>query len=652
MPLLNSIPSNVCELNVTMGMPMNYNPVFNLFDCLFTLHETSFRLKNIGTNQIRVFHYHSILKIINNPYITTLYINLNPEKHTGVINIKTQEILNSNKALFTLDELEALFFGQVEFFNSIKPVFKTWHKPGDALQCFNNILNVLKDTFIQNKNTNEDNEIFHEKIELEYIFNYSLIIKRINTLLDDYDIVNSIPTLRKIFNQITSVMNIPFFGEPLRGVQIMGMLETRTLDFENIILLSANEGLIPSGKNTNSFIPFDIKKEFNIPTYKDKDAVFAYHFYRLLQRCQNITLLYNTESDQLGSGDKSRFITQLIHELPKYNPNITIEEKLLSVPPVKDTVDFSINIPKTGDVINKVKEVAVSGFSPTSLNSYINCKLQFYFKEIIGLKETEEVEETIDAATLGTVIHDVLQNIYTPYINKKFSADSINQMLKQVEQKTMLAFKVIYKDGDVRYGKNLLISKVANTILKNFLRSESELLKKIEKENGSMFIKLLEEPMETNITLKTTNETIDVKLKGNVDRIDVINNTYRIIDYKTGRTEAKELKLIDWESLIHDRQYSKSFQLLIYAYLFHKKYPEIDFTSRYEITSGIYSLRQISSGLMSVATPDRDNSVIFQKTEDYIKTMLCEMFDKDIPFSQTEELNNCHYCSFVSICNR
>ena len=190
-----------------------------------------------------------------------------------------------------------------------------------------------------------------------------------------------------VVQQIVQSVSIPFYGEPLKGVQVMGMLETRTLDFDKIILMSANEGLLPSARSANTFIPYDIKREFKIPTHRDKDAVFAYHFYRLLQRTKEAYIIYNTESDQLGGGDKSRFITQIIHELPKYNPKIKITEQILSVPPVKDETDYSITIEKTEDILKRIKEKAKSGFSASSLNSYRNCSLRFYFQQIADLPQ-------------------------------------------------------------------------------------------------------------------------------------------------------------------------------------------------------------------------------------------------------------------------
>ena len=192
----------------------------------------------------------------------------------------------------------------------------------------------------------------------------------------------------------------------------MGMLETRTLDFENLIILSCNEDLLPSSKINASFIPFDLKRSFDLPTYRHKDSVYAYHFYRLIQRARNIWILYNTEPDQLGGGDRSRFLRQITNELPKYNPKITISETILATRPDKRASSPVIEISKTGKTVTLLEEKAVKGFSATSLNAYRNCPLKYYYSEIARIKEPEDVDDTIDPAVLGKAVHEALNNLY------------------------------------------------------------------------------------------------------------------------------------------------------------------------------------------------------------------------------------------------
>ncbi|MCK5839550.1 MAG: PD-(D/E)XK nuclease family protein, partial [Bacteroidales bacterium] len=379
---------------------------------------------------------------------------------------------------------------------------------------------------------------------------------------------DTVSNLRSIYKQVVGASSIPFYGEPLKGLQVMGMLETRTLDFENIILLSVNDDIIPSGRSMNSFIPFDVKWEFKLPTYRDRNAIFAYHFYRLLQHGKRIFLLYNTESDSLGGGEKSRFITQLLHELPIYNPEIKITEKLFHLLPQKESRDFTITIEKDDQIIEMLLEKAEKGLSPSSLNVYRNCSLQFYFQYIARLRDIDEVEETIEAATLGTVVHEVMRELYYPYIDNVLTPEMVTKMISEVASITDKAFKQHYKGGDLQHGKNLLIVNVARRIITNYLKKEILFLESIGKKGNLLTIIHLEEPLDTIFSVDIGDSKIEVKIKGTTDRIDKQADVYRVIDYKTGSVKPGDLKIKEWESMESDPRSDKSFQVLTYAYLF------------------------------------------------------------------------------------
>jgi RecB family exonuclease len=396
----------------------------------------------------------------------------------------------------------------------------------------------------------------------------------------------------------------------------------------------------------NSFIPFELKRHFGLPTYSDKDAIFAYHFYRLLQRASTIYLLYNTESDAMGSGEKSRFLTQLIYELPKVNPNVTITEQLVNIPVKPQNNSDDIIIQKTPEIMERLTNRAISGFSPSSLNIYRNCSLQFYFNSIAGLKENEEVEETIGADVLGNVIHDVLEKMYSPFIDKKISADDVKELKKHIEEFTMNAFDEYYERSEISYGKNLLTLKVALRFVANFLDSEIKTIAANDKNGQPTIIKALEQKLAAEISIG--NEKVNVK--GTADRIDSVGPFTRIIDYKTGLAANNELKFDDWDEIRTDANLSKSFQLLMYAWLYHKMNPQIS----ENILSGIITFRELSAGLKTVkvqGTEDLNKDVLLN-FEEQLKILLAEIMDEKMPFVQAAEVSNCEYCSFVGICNR
>jgi CRISPR/Cas system-associated exonuclease Cas4 (RecB family) len=531
---------------------------------------------------------------------------------------------------------------QLQAWEIIKPIFDHWNEPNDAIVCMNYVVEILKNGIIAQHEKNAENKT---SLELEYLFAYTKISKRIQSLMIDYNhSIDSIKTLRGIINLIVRSTTLPFYGEPLMGLQVMGMLETRTLDFENVILLSCNEDILPSAKTVNSFIPFELKRYFGLPTYSDKDAIFSYHFYRLLQRAKNIYLLYNTESDALGGGEKSRFVTQLLYEIPKVNPNVTITEQLVNIPIISENSN-EITILKTPEIMERLNGMADFGISPSSLNRYRNCSLQFYFHAIAKLKEVDEVEETIGADTLGTVIHEVLERLFTPFVGKNVKEENIRAMQPQVEALTTECFEKHYNKNELSFGKNLLTYKVAIKFISNFLDAEIATIKKATKENKPLHIKALEQELTTEITIGRK-----IKISGKADRIDSLGSTIRIIDYKTGKAEDKELKFEDWDMLEQDSNLAKSFQLLTYAYLYQKMNPTI----KDNITSGILTFRELSRGLKTVSIHKNEllDADLLQEFENQLKKILITLFDESTPFIQTVEVSNCEYCSFKGICNR
>lgn len=640
-PVLHSLPDNLEEINVTMGYPLKNTPVAGYFDLVFSLHENALKLSK---GKIPYSYYYTdVIKLLSHPY-SALALSGNQKNHT--INPIIQTIQKRNIVFLSLSTLEKIAVEKncTDDLQILIPVFKHWQTPADALSCVHYLIDTLKNAIVLQQNNPDENKA---SLELEYLFAFTKIIKRIQVLMTDYSSsVNDLKTLRSILNQIVRSSTLPFYGEPLMGLQVMGMLETRTLDFENVILLSCNEDILPSGKSVNSFIPFELKRAFGLPTYSDKDSIFAYHFYRLLQRATTIYLVYNTENDALGSGEKSRFLTQLIYELPKINPNVSITEKLLSIPVNNENKGNPIVIDKTPAILETLKLKAESGFSPSLLNKYRNCSLQFYLHAIAGLKEAEEVEETIGADTLGNAIHEALEQLIRPFIGKKITIADVKEMKKNAETITIAAFEKEYSKTEMSYGKNLLTLKVALKFISNFLDSEIETIGKNEKAGQPLIIKALEQELETTLTVGTEK----IKIKGKADRIDSVGKFTRIVDYKTGLAQNKELKLDNWDEIRADSTLAKSFQLLMYAFMYQKMNPAIT----ENIVSGIITFRELSVGLKTVKVNNSDqlNITVLNEFELQLKKILADIFDPSLPFRQTAELSNCEYCAFKGICNR
>lgn len=640
-PVLHSLPENLKNINVTMGYPLKNTPVAGYFDLVFAMHENGLKLAQGKANYS--FYHSDVVKLLSHAYTASALFTVSKEYTIRKI---LQAIQQRNIVFVGLKMLESIFaeFQCEKEFEVLRGIFKHWQTPSDAIECVHYLIETLKNGIVLQQDKNDENKA---SLELEYLFAFTKIIKRIQVLMEQYpESVGDLKTLRSIVNQIVRSSTLPFYGEPLMGLQVMGMLETRTLDFENVILLSCNEDILPSGKTVNSFIPFELKRVFGLPTYGDKDSIFSYHFYRLLQRATNIYLLYNTESDALGSGEKSRFLTQLIYELPKVNPNVTITEQLVSIPIINNGAENKISIEKSETILEKLKLKSETGFSPSLLNIYRNCSLQFYFHAIAKLKEAEEVEETIGADTLGNVVHETLESFYRPFVGKRIQAKDIKEMKKLVEPTTLAFFKVKYSETEVSYGKNLLTFKVALKFINNFLDAEIVNIQSVEKNGTPIIIKALEQELESDISIGPNT----IKVKGKADRIDSVGSTTRIVDYKTGLADSKELKLEDWDDIRTNAGLAKSFQLLTYAWLYQKENPAIE----ENIVSGIITFRELSAGLKTVKVNDSANLNvgILADFEKQLHLLLSEIFDTNLRFTQTKEVDNCEYCAFKGICNR
>jgi len=639
--VLNSMPGNISEYNVTMGLSLVFTPVYNLFESIFILHENASRFYNVSSSKKWKYYYRDVFKLLNHPYILSLMDNpedfekriqnLQLENHVFISYEKIIDLVNDEK-----DEMTGV----------LGLLFKNWAgEPENAFSCFMILIGELRDRIIRS-DTNDR----YKKIELEYLYFFSRIIKRVRTLAETYNFIQDIKTLKNIYGQVVKTTSIPFYGEPLKGLQVMGMLETRTLDFENLIMLSVNEDVIPAGKSVSSFIPFDVRKDFCLPTYKDRNAVYAYHFYRLVQRSRNVYLLYNTEGSELGGGDKSRFINQIIQEMPVYNPQIHVREKLLSMPPAKETRDFDVVIEKDNSIASALLAKAEKGLSPSSISSYINCHLQFYFYEIANLKEPEEVEETMDAATLGNVVHEIMHRIYKPAIDKILTPELISEMKGDIDKVTEDTFTKIYKGGELKYGKNLLIVDVAKMFINRYLDYETKFVEENIGKGDQLIVRHLEKFFSHYIPIEFLDEKINVKLKGKVDRIDQIGNLFRIIDYKTGDVKPGEIKIKELAKLQSEIKFRKSFQLLVYGYLFLMDQKD----QNIKIKTGIISFRKPGSGLIAAQLPEStllDHELIADFRV-ILENVIRDIYDLSLNFDQTEDIENCKFCPFKGICNR
>jgi len=641
MPVLNSLPDSIGNFNVTMGYPLKSTQLFQLFKSVYRLFENIERLSNLNTNRPKGFYFQDIIKIVQHPAMGN-FIN------AGAF---VEAISGSNKVFY--------------FANELLPVIREFSAPGKTIlaEIFENtsstspqilkltgkLIAALRNALIELKKGSDNQNIDNE---IEYLYQFSLINQKLETLFG-HNTTSSIRILRLFFNSLVSSTRVPFYGEPLQGLQILGILETRNLDFEKVILLSVNEGTLPSTSIGNSFIPFDIQKTFNLPTVQENNAVFAYHFYRLLQRAGEVHLIYDTEGTRLGGGEKSRFIHQILQELRHSATGISIVESIESPPIPEKQANRTIYVRKSENVYQALLEKAKTGFAPTSLNRFRDCPLQFYLTDIAGIEETEEVEETLEYRTIGIIAHEVLENLYSDFKGKKVSVDDIATMIGRVDKQLELSFAANYKKGEIAFGKNKLIYEVIRNFIHSFLTFEKDFLS-----NGDQKPVLEIVELERKIGFSAQFPGLPlIKFKGTIDRIDKVNGKLRIIDYKTGLVDAsKELIFRSWEDFLEKNHTGKAFQLLMYAWLYQQENLHQEET----IESGIFSLRTLSAGLQSFgikAAPKEPADTLLDEEkltlfEQLLYKTISDIFDRESEFAQTDDPEVCRNCIFKDVCIR
>ena len=629
-PLINSLPTpktddkDTLSYNVTLGYPLSNTQIDHFFTSWIDL------MISKSQNKGRILTA-DLISLINNPIIKLVLTN-NGLSSEVLVNY----LIINNISAVTINELkDHLSTNDSSFFQILAHLL---NNEQDA--NISSVLEKLRE-FLYSviKDGNNFNLLIKEQIQ-----QLIKILSKLLWLIAQNKKIITYKAVKQIVRQLINQSNINLLGEPLRGVQIMGMLETRTLDFKNIYILSSNEGIIPKANNLSSFIPMDIRRQSCLPLPSDNSDIYAYHFYRLLQRAVNINLIYNTKPDRLGGGEKSRFILQIENELSKSNPLIKLSNKIINTNISKleehNKGSEIIKIEKTEQIIQKLIEISNKGFSPSLISSYISCPLKFYFSNILKISTTTGLEKSVEASTFGIVIHAVLEEMYKPLEGKEIKSETLKSGINKTHQLLLNQFKKHYKSSDLNSGKNLLTFEVANNYINNFLRWD---IKNI-KENP-----IILQSSEYSYSINISHNALNIKFKGIIDRIDkrLDDGTIQIIDYKTGRVLQKDLVVEDPEELTINPDYAKAFQVVYYAWLYNQQQP-IE-----KLEAGIISLRSISEGFISLKIKSINRiQDYFDKFTESILKLVNEIIDPHIPFTQTKDPTQCAWCDYKSICNR
>ncbi|MBB1139805.1 PD-(D/E)XK nuclease family protein [Myroides sp. WP-1] len=603
-PVLYGLPDSVSSLNITMGYSGNSSPVQLFLNKIFKMHLAAVRR---GGKQY-VFYYRDVLEVLTSPVMEGLF----------EVDEVVTEIQKKNLTFFSFDRFDS--WVKSSDTEAKKLVFTAWkdEEPAEILKRLIALVIRVKNKLAVDSQQN--------RLMKTFLFTTYNLLNRLLSYCEKYPFIHSIELLHVLYKQIMDMSEVSFEGDPLEGLQIMGILESRVLDFETVILTSVNEGKFPSGKSQNSFIPYDVKRELGLPTYKEKDAIYSFHFYHLLLRAKQVYLIYNSQAEGIDAGEKSRFLAQLEMETqPKHQlRNVTYSAYL------PDKAYEPIAIEKSEELISKLKTIAtVKGFSPSALTAYLRNPLQFYVQQVLRIREVEEVEESVALNTLGTIIHNALENLYQPYVGKVLDVAMIKAIQKEADQEVQTQFEEIYNSDKEKMGKNLLAFEVAKRNVYHFLREELKGL-----EQGDQ-VELL--ALETRLEHELIDSRLPypIKLFGFVDRIECRNGKIRVIDYKTGKVESNQVKLSHWDGLTTQLKNDKIIQLLCYALMYAEQH-DIE-----TLEAGIYSFKNRREGFLFFGvregrTVDHDiTPAVLQAFREELVQLILVILDPEIAFVET-----------------
>ena len=639
LPALNAIPGEIKDINVTMGFPMTHSPAYRFFLAWLKLMEDRERMSQLRGQKLADYRIRLLLPVVTHPWFQFL----DAVGERGADQLGEHLLMKLQKAGSFSVAANALTAFCREHFGEHIPWQEVFPEAlPDTMQCRASMA-LLVDALRQGIGAKAGQDAC--TLDAEYLYLIHQQLNQLSDYMDKGSVPEDVLTLRLLFERMLSSTQLPLSGEPLKGLQVMGMLETRALDFERVILLSVNEDILPAGKFQQTFLPLEIRNRYHLPSGRERTAVAAYHFYRLLHHPSRVQILYNTEVGRFGGGEKSRFIHQLLFELQNKDgivPPPPKESGLIPEALPARTLIFE----KDDGVMARLDDLARRGFSPSALSTYRRCPLQFYLSRIAHLKPGQEEPQEGSSLELGNLLHLALEYLYTPRLGKPLGKEAYRQMSQEARETLEQAFRKVFPARTLSGGKSLLLFEQALLMLKGFLHSEAQWLSD-GKEDKQLVISELEK--EAAISYSFVNEAgveRSIQLKGKADRIDFLDGQKRIVDYKSGNVKSTGLKLDDPADLVESK-YDQAFQLMTYDLIFSSEAGTV-----HQLC--ILALKAMKDGPLTLKFKGSQIIGPEQRLEyrQYLDSLLNEIFDPTIPFTQTEELAHCTYCDFKDLCYR
>lgn len=634
-PVLNAIPEAIQHINVTMGYPLAGTPVAALMEYILTLQ------KNIRyIDRVPVFYFRDVLPILNHQYVMAAA----PEEVSQLVkDMTTGNRIYVHAADLNRHELLSILFTPVQ-------------NTEELSDYLIHVLEALNACLRNNRPNPDDEEMISNStqttadIEQEFIFHYFATVNRMKEVMREAKIEMRLDTYFRLLKRMTDLITIPFEGEPLSGLQVMGVLETRALDFDRLIILSMNEGIFPLKKAANSFIPYNLRRGFGLPTYEHQDSVWAYHFYRLIRRAKQVTLLYDTRTTGLQTGEVSRFVHQLRYhyQYPLIDELVVYDVASSAVPP--------ISVQKTAEVEKLLSDFLSGGpraLSASAINTYLDCPLKFYFSVLEQIQEEDEITETVERDVFGSILHKVMEDLYAPFKGKLVTADLLKLLRKDQPLLTgtiARAFaELFFKSPVVRplEGENFLTGEMIRKYAEKILEQDARFTP----------FHYIESEKKVRATITLSDKRV-VQLKGFIDRVDSLDRVLRIVDYKTGSGK------LEFESVegLFDKEAKDRPKAVMQVFLYAWMYQQLPEYTGMPIQPAIYYLRTLFQRSFDPVVEQKkgrgkaDKVNSFQEFvadfEDKLRQCLDEIFNLDIPFTQTETGKACAYCSFRGLCGK
>lgn len=648
-PLLHSLPPEIEKVNVTMGYPIRSTALYSLIEHALTLQEE--KRYNAATERYE-YHHSRVLALLRHPYLLHLYPGLNQAL--------TQDIEQRNQVYVSTHQLK------------LHPLYELVFRPvTEAEATFDYLIQLLQRIHRSaEEKADESDQLAVPLLEQELVYQLFVQVNRLKALAQEHKFTLTSQLFVRIFRQMMSGLRLPFTGEPVRGLQVMGVLETRNLDFDNVIILSFNEGVYPKSEAVNTFIPGNLRRGFGLPTVEEQDSLYAYTFYRLLHQAKQVHLLYNTEDGVNQRGEMSRFLYQLIYEseanedgsfqFPDRQGDFRVTRQTLSTP-VQAIPPQPITIKKNDDVLVRLHRYTRQpnrppqrSLTPSALNTYLDCRLKFYYKYVVDLKEPEVVQEEVDPAVFGNLLHRAMELVYQSVVSEEertITAEMIETLKKQqLASAVREAFREHYGKSSEEFqleGRNLIAHDIVLKMARRILEMDKDYapfsIISLEREGGRGYFR--EIGVEGEAGKPTT-----VSLRGIIDRIDRKDKVIRVLDYKTGRDEKRASSI---ESLFDrdDKQRNKAaFQALFYALLYQPHSNEEE-----RITPGLINAKDLfATDFDARIRIDKDMVNDYapwdQEFQASLNTLLKELFDPTTPFTQTTDLRKCSLCPYAKLC--